>query len=105
MSATFPNLDELATWLGASLYVTNFRPIAIKEYCKIGDNIMDKNGNKLLTMKSEFIRGDFGGIFCLLKETIENNGQCLVFCQSKKSCERYCADLVTHFAAIKIIQD
>ena len=38
MSATFPNLEQVATWLSAELYVTDFRPVAIREYIKIVGN-------------------------------------------------------------------
>ena len=38
MSATFPNLTQVASWLSAELYVTDFRPVAIREYIKIVGN-------------------------------------------------------------------
>lgn len=34
MSATFPNLAQVATWLSSELYVTHFRPVQIREYIK-----------------------------------------------------------------------
>lgn len=39
MSATLPNLEMLAKWLDASLYQTDFRPVPLKEYLKIGKNV------------------------------------------------------------------
>lgn len=39
MSATLPNLEILAKWLDASLYQTDFRPVPLKEYLKIGKNV------------------------------------------------------------------
>ena len=38
MSATLPDLQLLAHWLRADLYRTDFRPIPLKEYIKIGDS-------------------------------------------------------------------
>lgn len=34
MSATFPNLEQIAGWLSADLYVTHFRPVKIAEFIK-----------------------------------------------------------------------
>lgn len=47
MSATLPNLDMLAKWLNASLYQTDFRPVPLKEYLKIGQNIYNVNNLSL----------------------------------------------------------
>jgi len=51
MSATLPNLREIAVWLNASLYVTDFRPIEIKEYLKIGPDIVPCGSDGLKDLK------------------------------------------------------
>lgn len=38
MSATFPNIQQVADWLHAKLYVTLFRPTKVDEYIKQGQN-------------------------------------------------------------------
>lgn len=43
MSATLPNLEMLAKWLDATLYQTDFRPVPLKEYLKIGKNVYNAN--------------------------------------------------------------
>lgn len=43
MSATLPNLEMLSKWLDASLYQTDFRPVPLKEYLKIGKNVYNAN--------------------------------------------------------------
>lgn len=48
MSATLPNLDTLARWLKAELYVTDFRPVPLKELLKVE--------NKILNQRMEFER-------------------------------------------------
>lgn len=43
MSATLPNLSLLASWLGAELYQTDYRPVPLHEHLKVGCNIYDKD--------------------------------------------------------------
>ncbi len=43
MSATLPNLSLLASWLGAELYQTEYRPVPLQEHLKVGCNIYDKS--------------------------------------------------------------
>lgn len=52
MSATIPNLSLLATWLGADLYQTDYRPVPLKEFLKIGPSVYDNQLNKLYDMQT-----------------------------------------------------
>jgi len=47
MSATLPNLEMLAKWLDASLYQTDFRPVPLNEYLKIGKNVYNASNLSL----------------------------------------------------------
>jgi len=47
MSATLPNLNILAKWLDATLYHTDFRPVPLNEYLKIGKNVYNANNLSL----------------------------------------------------------
>ena len=44
MSATFPNLQQVGKWLDCTVYETDFRPVYIHEYAKIGHEVYNKNG-------------------------------------------------------------
>lgn len=39
MSATLPNINELAQWLDAVLYTSNFRPVPLHEYALVGNTV------------------------------------------------------------------
>ena len=45
MSATFPNIIQVGKWLDSSVYITEFRPVYIHEYAKIGHEVYNKNGD------------------------------------------------------------
>jgi DNA polymerase theta len=51
MSATLPNLRELAIWLDAALYVTDFRPVEVKEFMKIGLDMVPVSSQGLQDLK------------------------------------------------------
>lgn len=52
MSATLPNVDQVAAWLDAVLYQTDFRPVQLRQYVKLGRALKDQAGQ---------VRGGCGG--------------------------------------------
>ncbi|KAK5621559.1 hypothetical protein CRENBAI_001613 [Crenichthys baileyi] len=89
MSATLPNLSLLASWLGADLYQTDYRPVPLQEHLKVGCNIYDKS----LSVVRQFapalnIKGDDDHIVSLCYETVREGHSVLLFCPSKNWCEK-----------------
>ncbi|XP_054985461.1 DNA polymerase theta [Sorex araneus] len=96
MSATLPNLELVASWLNAELYHTDFRPVPLLESVKIGNSIYDSS----MKLVREFqpmlqVKGDEDHIVSLCYETIRDNHSVLLFCPSKKWCEKL-ADTIAH---------
>ncbi|XP_048202684.1 DNA polymerase theta isoform X2 [Perognathus longimembris pacificus] len=94
MSATLPNLELVASWLNAELYHTDFRPVPLLELVKIGNSIFDSS----MKLVREFqpmlqVKGDEDHIVSLCYETICDNHSVLLFCPSKKWCEKL-ADII-----------
>uniref|UniRef100_A0A8C8VKG1 DNA polymerase theta n=1 Tax=Pelusios castaneus TaxID=367368 RepID=A0A8C8VKG1_9SAUR len=94
MSATLPNLGFLASWLNAELYHTDFRPVPLMEWVKIGSNIYDSS----MKLVREFqpmlhAKGDEDHIVSLCYETTCDGHSVLVFCPSKNWCEKL-ADII-----------
>ncbi|XP_063662215.1 DNA polymerase theta isoform X10 [Pan troglodytes] len=94
MSATLPNLELVASWLNAELYHTDFRPVPLLESVKVGNSIYDSS----MKLVREFepmlqVKGDEDHVVSLCYETIRDNHSVLLFCPSKKWCEKL-ADII-----------
>lgn len=97
MSATLPNLPLLTKWLNAQFYLTDFRPVELKEMIKIDNQIYDNQMNLLRELDSSAYAeypqdSDNVGQLCI--ETLLEGCSVIVFCPSKD----WCASLSTHIA-------
>lgn len=89
MSATLPNLDLLARWLNAELYSTNYRPVPLMEWVKIGTNVYDGSLNLVRQFTPALpVKGDDDHIVSLCFETVRDGHSALLFCPSKNWCEK-----------------
>ncbi|OXB76233.1 UNVERIFIED_CONTAM: hypothetical protein H355_014641 [Colinus virginianus] len=94
MSATLPNLGHLASWLDAELYCTDFRPVPLKEWVKIGNNIYDSSMNLVREFQPKLqLKGDEDHVVSLCYETVSDGHSVLLFCPSKNWCEKL-ADII-----------
>uniref|UniRef100_A0A803XYR8 DNA polymerase theta n=1 Tax=Meleagris gallopavo TaxID=9103 RepID=A0A803XYR8_MELGA len=94
MSATLPNLGLLASWLDAELYCTDFRPVPLKEWVKIGNNIYDSSMNLVREFQPKLqLKGDEDHVVSLCYETVCDGHSVLLFCPSKNWCEKL-ADII-----------
>lgn len=96
MSATLPNLEVLADWLNAELFITQFRPIPLDEYCLVGNKYYDKQGMCVNTIDlSLTAEGDNVLKICL--ETIKDGCSILIFCMTKNWCESLAQSVASSF--------
>ncbi|XP_052209368.1 helicase and polymerase-containing protein TEBICHI isoform X2 [Diospyros lotus] len=102
MSATLPNVASVADWLQAALYQTDFRPVPLEEYVKVGNTIYNKTMDIVRTISKT---ADLGGkdpdhIVELCDEVVQEGNSVLLFCSSRKGCEttaRHVAKFLRNF--------
>lgn len=99
MSATLANVQLLQQWLNAELYITDFRPVALKEMIKVGSKIYD-NQLQLLrdlsrTADVPALPNDGDHVAQLCIETLLEGCSVVVFCPSKDWCENLAVQLAT----------
>jgi len=94
LSATLPNLEEVADWMDAALFHTSFRPVELQEMYKWGDALFAADGVCLRRLQSRRPPAeDPDHITTLVEETTRRGHQVLVFCHYRKHCEN-CATLL-----------
>ncbi|KAH9615418.1 hypothetical protein KSS87_023001 [Heliosperma pusillum] len=98
MSATMPNVAAVADWLHAALYQTEFRPVPLEEYVKVGNNIYDKKMEVVRTIPKS---ADLGGkdpdhVVQLCNEIVQDGHSVLIFCSSRKGCESTARHISTY---------
>ncbi|XP_058272098.1 DNA polymerase theta isoform X2 [Hemibagrus wyckioides] len=98
MSATLPNLDLLAGWLNAELYHTDYRPVPLMEWVKIGAKIYDGTMNLVRPFTPALpVKGDDDHIVSLCFETVQAGHAALLFCPSKNWCEKLADSIAREF--------
>ena len=96
MSATLPNMDHLATWLDASLFVTDFRPVQLTTRVCCGRRLLavgeEVRLEEVQSVVVPAVKGtDPEGLLGLVLETVCTGKSVLVFCPSKRRCETVAA--------------
>ena len=89
MSATLPNIQEVADWMGAALYESNFRPVPLDEFIKCGTRIYQHVGGGETVHRADLPQAhpsDKDHVVALCVETLNEDNGVLVFVASKKGC-------------------
>ena len=89
MSATLPNIQEVADWMGAALYESTFRPVPLDEYIKCGTRIFQHIGGGVTVHRADLPEAhpaDKDHVVALCVETLHDDNSVLVFVASKKGC-------------------
>lgn len=81
LSATISNAMDLALWLDAELVVDDWRPIPLKEGVFFDGEITFDD------LKKKDVPREKDPIWGLVKQTVEEGGQCLVFVNARRSTE------------------
>ena len=97
LSATLPNLDQLALWLNANVYRTDFRPVPLLEMVKIGLDIYDDRMRKLRQLQPCDTSGDGDNVIGLCLETVTGGHSVLIFCPTKNRCETLAVAIAKEF--------
>lgn len=98
MSATLPNLEVLAHWLEAELFITQFRPIPLDEFCLVGNKLYDKYGKCLSKIDdTKTTVDDSDNVLKICLNTIKESCSVLIFCMTKNRCENLAQSIASSF--------
>ncbi len=81
LSATISNATDLAVWLDAKLVWSDWRPVPLREGVYFDGEITFDD------LKKKEVPAEKEPIWALIKQTVEEGGQCLVFVNARRSTE------------------
>ena len=85
MSATLTQMPTLASWLGASLYECNIRPVPLIEHIVIGETLYTKDLKRICPIPK---RGSsYDPLPIIVQAYLKCNESLIVFCATRKACE------------------
>ena len=84
MSATIPNLPEVARWMCADVYQSDYRPVPLKEHVKVGQELYDVD--RAVVRSIEATEDDPQGLAALVNEVCPDHSV-LIFCATKANCQ------------------
>ncbi|TAN47356.1 MAG: ATP-dependent DNA helicase [Candidatus Methanoperedens sp.] len=95
LSATIGNADEIAKWLKASLVVSEWRPIILKEGVFFGSaiNFSDRSQREVKERSRD-------AAISLVVDTLAEGGQCLIFESSRKNTEGMASRVGTSISSL-----
>eukprot|EP01117_Protostelium_nocturnum_P013635 TRINITY_DN5100_c0_g2_i2.p1 TRINITY_DN5100_c0_g2~~TRINITY_DN5100_c0_g2_i2.p1 ORF type:complete len:568 (+),score=140.56 TRINITY_DN5100_c0_g2_i2:83-1786(+) len=103
MSATIPNVIEIANWLLADCYISDFRPVPLVEMLFVDNSLYSPSGELLRSIPSkentiQKKSKEMHEIYQLTKEVISNSDQSvLIFCGTKNETQDVASDLAEMF--------
>ena len=94
LSATISNAEDLARWLNAELVRSDWRPTKLKEGVYFNGEIVfaDASTREVPEEKDE--------IWALVKQIVEEGGQCLIFVNARRSTEAVASRLAPKMKAL-----
>jgi helicase len=89
LSATIQNIEDLATWFHAALYVTSYRPVPLREMVCAGLDVFESNGTHLRKLELPKVKLDTESatMLFLCLEGTRLGQQVIIFCSSRNQCE------------------
>eukprot|EP00931_Biecheleriopsis_adriatica_P092095 TRINITY_DN6591_c0_g2_i1.p1 TRINITY_DN6591_c0_g2~~TRINITY_DN6591_c0_g2_i1.p1 ORF type:complete len:2016 (-),score=351.16 TRINITY_DN6591_c0_g2_i1:69-6116(-) len=93
LSATLPNVEDIARWLDAVLYQTNYRPVPLSEFVLTGRQLLNPDGDEVREISFDGLPPEVqgtenSGLLAATWEVVREGHNVLVFCSSKVKCER-----------------
>lgn len=105
MSATIPNLSDIARWLDAELFITNYRPIPLFQRLVVDEEVFDplaedlKNPIRKLEITKLSLSGENRNLVYSALETLMDGYSVLIFCSTKALCEK-----ISRYIAVNIFE-